>query len=134
MQLNLFDDTRLTQQEAVDLTAEYLADYFTSYKHVAIAFSGGKDSSATVSTVIHLIESGRVPKPEKLTVVYADTRQELPPLHFSAMAILEEVRRRGFETKIAVAPIDKRFLVYMLGRGVPRRTTVPCDGVLGKSR
>lgn len=118
-QLSLFDDSRLTQQEAVDLTAEYLAEYFRTYKHVAIAFSGGKDSSATVSTVIHLIESGRVPRPEKLTVVYADTRQELPPLHFSAMAILAEVRRRGFETKVAVAPIDKRFLVYMLGRGVP---------------
>ena len=117
-QLNLFDD-RLTQQEAVDLTAEYLAEYFCRYKHVAIAFSGGKDSSATASTVIHLIESGRVPRPEKLTVVYADTRQELPPLHFSAMAILEEVRRRGFETKIAMAPIDKRFLIYILGRGVP---------------
>lgn len=118
-QLSLFDDTRLTQQEAVSLTTEYLSEYFRKYKHVAIAFSGGKDSSATVSTVIHLIESGKIPRPEKLTVVYADTRQELPPLHFSAMAILEEVRRRGFDTKIAVAPIDKRFLVYMLGRGVP---------------
>lgn len=118
-QLSLFDDDRLTQQETVGLTSEYLAEYFQNYKHVAIAFSGGKDSSATVSTVIHLIESGKVPKPEKLTVVYADTRQELPPLHFSAMAMLREVRRRGFDTKIAVAPIDKRFLVYILGRGVP---------------
>lgn len=118
-QLTLFEDERMTMTKAIALTAEYLTEYFKRYRQVAIAFSGGKDSSALVSLVCYLIKTGQVKAPEKLTVIYADTRQELPPLHISAMAMLESVRDCGFETRIAVAPIDKRFLVYILGRGVP---------------
>lgn len=118
-QVTLFEESRLSQQEAIELTAMYLNNYFDRYKTVAIAFSGGKDSSALVSTVIHLIETKKVKEPDRLTVVYADTRMELPPLQQSAMSMLAEVRKRGFDTKIAIAPLDKRFLVYILGRGVP---------------
>lgn len=118
-QLSLFEDQRLSLQRSIELTTEYLKDYFSQYKRVAIAFSGGKDSSALVSLVCHLIDTGKVPVPESLTVIYANTRMELPPLQASAMAMLEEVRRRGFETRVACAPLDKRFLVYILGRGVP---------------
>jgi DNA sulfur modification protein DndC len=32
--------------------------------------------------------------------------------------MLREVERRGFNTKIAIAPIAKRFLPYILGRGI----------------
>jgi DNA sulfur modification protein DndC len=35
------------------------------------------------------------------------------------MAILADVCRRGFDAKIAIAPIEKRMLPYILGRGVP---------------
>jgi DNA sulfur modification protein DndC len=118
-QLNLFDEQRLSQSEAVDITADYLNAYFSKYNNVSISYSGGKDSSALVSTVIHLIEQGKVTRPKELFVIYADTRMELPPLHASAMAILQEVEKRGFKTKIATASLDKRFLVYILGRGVP---------------
>jgi DNA sulfur modification protein DndC len=118
-QLNLFDEQRLSQSEAVDITADYLNAYFSKYNKVSISYSGGKDSSALVSTVIHLIEQGRVTRPKELFVIYADTRMELPPLHLSAMTMLREVERRGFKTKIATASLDKRFLVYILGRGVP---------------
>nr|WP_277882698.1 phosphoadenosine phosphosulfate reductase family protein [Oscillatoria sp. FACHB-1406] len=93
--------------------------YGSFYKHWAIAFSGGKDSSATVTLIAHLIETGQIPKPESLTVLYADTRQELPPLHSSAMGILEEFRKRGFETRVVLPELDHRYFVYILGRGVP---------------
>ena len=118
-QIGLFDDARLSQPQAVEMTAEILQDYFERYNHVAIAFSGGKDSTATLTTVIHLIETGRLSRPQSLTAIYADTRLELPPLHMAAMATLAEVERRGFNTQIAMAPLDKRMLVYILGRGVP---------------
>jgi DNA sulfur modification protein DndC len=118
-QQELFQGSQMSRTEAVELTNMYLKDYFERYNHVAIAFSGGKDSTALVLTVIHAIESGIVRRPQNLTVIYADTRLELPPLHESAMGILKSVRDRGFNTQIAMAPIDKRLLTYILGRGVP---------------
>lgn len=117
--LSLFEEERLTLQKSIELSAESLCHYGSLYKHWAIAFSGGKDSSATVTLVAHLIESGRIPKPESLTVLYADTRQELPPLHAAAMRILEELRKRGVDTRVVLPDLDHRYFVYMLGRGVP---------------
>lgn len=117
--LSLFEDQRLTLDRAIDLAAENLNAYLPHYRKVAIAFSGGKDSTATATLVLHMIESGRIPNPEKLILLYADTRQELTPLHASAMGILAEARKRGCETQIVTAPMDKRFWVYILGRGVP---------------
>lgn len=78
--LSLFEDQRLTLEKAIDLSAESLRLYGANYKHWAIAFSGGKDSSAVVALVMNLIESGKIDRPESLTILYADTRQELPPL------------------------------------------------------
>jgi DNA sulfur modification protein DndC len=125
-QLSFFEDDRTTQSEAIAITTEYLKDYFSRYNYVAIAYSGGKDSSATVSLILHLIETKQVPRPRSLTVIYADTRLELPPLHEAAMLMLREVERRGFKTKIAIAPIPHRFLPYILGRGVmpPNNSTL----------
>jgi DNA sulfur modification protein DndC len=117
--LSFFDDERLTLQDSIDLTRQSLLAHAASYRHWAIAFSGGKDSTALVTVVISLIERGEVPAPASLTVLYADTRQELPPLHHSAMQVLSEVRRRGWDTRIVVPPLDDRYWVYVLGRGVP---------------
>lgn len=109
----------MTQAEAMELTAQSLCAYGERYKHWAIAFSGGKDSSATVTAVASLIAEGRVPSPESLTVLMSDTRMELPPLMASALAILAECQRRGFRTQIVTPVLDDRFFVYMFGRGVP---------------
>lgn len=117
--LSLFEEDRLTLPKSIELSVESLRHYGSFYKHWAIAFSGGKDSSATVTLIAHLIETGQVPKPESLTVLYADTRQELPPLHSSALGILEELRKRGFETRVVLPELDHRYFVYILGRGVP---------------
>ncbi|MGJ3250639.1 MAG: phosphoadenosine phosphosulfate reductase family protein [Elainellaceae cyanobacterium] len=96
-----------------------MSKYGEFYKHWAIAFSGGKDSTATVTLVAHLLETGRIPRPESITVLYADTRQELPPLHTAAMSIMGELRQRGFDTRVVLPEMDQRYFVYMLGRGVP---------------
>jgi DNA sulfur modification protein DndC len=107
--------------DAVDLTLQSLLAYGPHHDHWAVAWSGGKDSSATLTLIVHLIEVGRLPRPKTLSVFYADTRQELPPLAAAATAVMEGLKRRGnwIRTEIVRAPLDKRFLVYILGRGVP---------------
>jgi DNA sulfur modification protein DndC len=125
--LSLFEDNRLTLPKSIELSVESLRHYGSFYKHWAIAFSGGKDSSATVTLVAHLLETGQVPMPESLTILYADTRQELPPLHTSALNILDDLKNRlqplfregSFETHVVLPELDHRYFVYILGRGVP---------------
>ncbi len=118
-EVSLFGDQRLSQSDALDLTIKSLNTYGPLYKHWAVAFSGGKDSTATVTTIAHLLDTGQVERPESLTVLYADTRMELPPLHNAAMAILERLRVKGFDTRVVLPEVDRRFYVYMFGKGVP---------------
>ena len=112
---------RLTLQEALELTVASLNAYGEEHRHWAVAWSGGKDSTATLTLLLHLVESGQVARPETLTVLYADTRQELPPLAAAAEQLMASLRRRSswVRVEVARAPLDKRFLVYILGRGVP---------------
>src|ERR1051326_11776 len=116
---SLFEDARMKLPESIELTVQSLIEYGARYKHWAIAYSGGKDSSATVTLVASLIEQGRIPEPESLTILYADTRMELPPLHLSAMSVMDSLRERGYQAHVVLPPLDKRYFVYMLGRGVP---------------
>ena len=117
--LSLWEAERLTLQRSLDLTKESLQVYGSLYSHWAIAYSGGKDSTAVVSLVTHLIASGEVPAPKSLTVLYADTRMELPPLHAAAMQLLGTLRQRGITTQVVLPTLDDRFFVYIFGRGVP---------------
>ncbi len=71
---------RMEVGEAMDLTVQSLLAHATEHEHWAIAWSGGKDSTCTLTLVISLIAAGTVPRPKTLTVFYADTRMELPPL------------------------------------------------------
>jgi DNA sulfur modification protein DndC len=118
-QPTLFDSGRKTLEDSIELTATSLKAYATAYDHWAVAYSGGKDSSALLAVVIHLIETGRVPRPKTLTVLRSDTRMELPPLDLTARKIMSEVQSRGFTAKTVLPDMDDRYFVYMLGRGVP---------------
>lgn len=42
-QESLFEGVRMSMQDSIDLTAQSLMAYGSSYKHWAVAFSGGKD-------------------------------------------------------------------------------------------
>lgn len=118
-QLSLWEDQRLRLADSLELSIASLNAYGENYRHWAIAYSGGKDSSALVSFVVWAVQSGRVKAPESLTVLYADTRQELPPLQATAMDLLNVVRSDGFSGKVVLPGLDDRFYVYMFGRGVP---------------
>lgn len=110
---------RLQMNESIELTIQSLRAYGSEHQHWGIAWSGGKDSTATLTLILYLIESGKVRRPESLTVFYADTRQELPPLAIAAAHIMDELRERDVLVQVVCAPMDKRFMVYILGRGVP---------------
>lgn len=120
--------------ESIELTIQSMQAYGADHEHWAVAWSGGKDSTTTLTLLIWLIDTGRVKAPKTLTVFYADTRQELPPLAIAAHQIMDELRDRGIRVEVVCAPLDKRFMVYILGRGVPHRTTTRCAGVPAKSR
>jgi len=110
---------RLQMTDSIELTIQSLLAYGATHEHWGIAWSGGKDSSTTLTLITWLLDTGRVPRPKTLTVFYADTRQELPPLAIAAQQIMDELRERGIQVEVVTAPMDKRFMVYILGRGVP---------------
>ena len=118
-QATLFDGMRLTLEQAVEQSLDSLRWYGDRYRHWALAYSGGKDSSAAVTFVAWAIRTGQVPAPESLTVLYADTRLELPPLQRTALDLLATLRSQGFGARVVLPEVDERFLVYMLGYGVP---------------
>lgn len=116
----LFDDTpRLNMADSIRLTRETLQEYRKRFDCWQIAWSGGKDSTATLTLIVWMIESGMIESPRALRVLYADTRMELPPLYLSAMSVIDDLRARDIETQIVCAPLEKRYLPYILGRGVP---------------
>jgi DNA sulfur modification protein DndC len=121
---HLFEDQRSTLQEAIELTIRSLRTYGERYQHWCVAYSGGKDSSATVTLIAHLINTGQIPTPRTLTVLYADTRMELPPLQLSATSVLQALNAKGIETRVVLPSLDHRYFVYMLGRGVPPPSNV----------
>ena len=117
--VSLFEDQRMGYNDAINMSIASLREYGQRYPHWAIAFSGGKDSSATAAFVAWAIQSGQVPAPETLTILYADTRQEFPPLQQTAMQFMDALRRDGYTAQSVLPALDDRFYVYMLGRGVP---------------
>ena len=127
-QRSLFEGERLQMDEAVELTTESMDAYGPLHDHWAIAYSGGKDSTLLLVLVLYLLLSGKIAPPKSLTVLYADTRMELLPLWLSARTILEQLEEKrealaalgcALDIRTVMAPLPKRFLPYMLGRGVP---------------
>lgn len=86
MQPTLFEgESRLVYDDAVEMTLQSMQVYGPAHEHWVFAFSGGKDSTATLTVIIHLIDVGRLAAPKSISVLYADTRMELTPLSIAAM-------------------------------------------------
>lgn len=118
-QESLFENQRTTLDDAVEMALASLNAYAQNYRHWAIAYSGGKDSTTLATLVPWAIKTGRLSRPESLTILYADTRQELPPLQMTAMQLMDDMRADGFDARVVLPELDSRFYVYMLGYGVP---------------
>lgn len=117
--ISLFENERLTINEAIQLTIQSLTYYLARYPLVSVAFSGGKDSTTLLTLIMALIESGRVPRPERMHVLLANTRIELPLLHLAALEMIRIVRERGYTAEVVEPPLDDRFFVRMFGIGYP---------------
>jgi DNA sulfur modification protein DndC len=118
-QENIFGIKKIEVAESIDLTIASLKEYGPRHRHWAAAWSWGKDSTTVVTLVAQLINTGQIPAPETFTIFCADTRMELTPLFLSAQVIMAQLRERGIEVHVVTAPLEKRFLPYILGRGVP---------------
>lgn len=105
-----WEDARKTFDENLEYAIRSLQAYTQDYPKWQITYSGGKDSSAVLGLVIHAIESEQIKAPEQLTILYADTQRELPPLHITAMQTLKVCEQRGYKTVIVTAPIEKNLL------------------------
>lgn len=116
---NLFGVKRIDFNEQIKLTCESINAYGQFHDHWAVAWSMGKDSTALLTILVQLIETGQIMKPKSLTVLRADTRMELPPLWIASERIIEKLKSKGIEVRTVMAEMDDRFMVYILGRGVP---------------
>lgn len=118
--MTLFDNTpRLNMRDSIKMTQDVFCEYRERFSKWQVSWSGGKDSTATLTLLIWMIENNMVPRPDEIRVFYADTRMELPPLYVSALGIMADLKERGIPVNVVCAPIEKRFLPYILGRGVP---------------
>lgn len=118
--LSLFESgARLQMTESIELTLQSMQAYGPAHDHWVFAWSGGKDSTCTLTLILYLVAAGKLAAPKRITVLYADTRQELPPLAIAAQEIMDCLEERGIAYRVVRAPMDKRFLPYILGRGVP---------------
>jgi len=121
---------RMNMHASIELSLASLKQYLERHEHVVVMFSGGKDSTATLTFFLWAVLTGRVPRPKSIRVILADTRLELPPLLRAALRLLEEAQEKGEErgvevtTHVAMAPLDERILVYMLGKGPPPATNM----------
>lgn len=125
----LFDGQRMTFPETIELVVESLLAHAPGYRRWALSWSLGKDSTFLLTLLIALLRQRKVPAPEELTVLQVDTRMELPPLAIAGAHVRAELEgvaeelAEDFGCKLTVRtihpPMDDRFFVYILGRGVP---------------
>ena len=86
--------SRATLEESLAMTARSLCAHGPEHDTWAVSWSGGKDSTATLTVLLHLLDTDQVPRPRSLRVLYADTRQELPPLYAAAIGTIDRLGER----------------------------------------
>ncbi len=135
IQPTLFEGSkRLVYDEAVNMTLQSMQAYGSAHDHWVFAFSGGKDSTATLTVIIHLIDAGRLEAPKSISVLYADTRMELPPLAIAAERLLDRLRLAAFTARLFAHQWISVFSSTCSAVGSRRQTTTHSVGVPVRSR
>lgn len=130
-QLDIFRHTeagkamRLSLKDAIALSIQSLQAYGNDRSTWVVGFSGGKDSTATITFIDWAIKTGQVQRPANLIAIYCDTAMELPSLESNAHQLLDHLERTGWRTIRTIPQLEtkptktERFFVTMLGRGYP---------------
>lgn len=114
--------TQKLAEAQIDLLKLYIDDKDT--RPWAVAWSGGKDSTAVMGILVNALES--LPKEKRTRPVYAvmsDTKAENPELaaymhdQVNKLNAYAYKRELPIEAEIVSRPIDKSYFVLTLGRG-----------------
>jgi DNA sulfur modification protein DndC len=105
--------------ESVEVVKKFVEK---GYSHLAISFSGGKDSTTTLIVVLEaaLLLPDKI---ERIDVLYADTGLEIPVIHKFALEFLEflrnfqRIKSLPVEIKIVRPKLEESFWVCLLGKG-----------------
>jgi hypothetical protein len=65
LQPSLFEGHRFTLKESMQLSLDSLREYGQRYHHWCVAYSGGKDSSSTVTFIAWAILTGQIDPPDR---------------------------------------------------------------------
>jgi len=89
-----------------------------------IAYSGGKDSTATVALTLELVRSGEL-DPESVEIIYCDTMMEIPILQDNAFHFLQyldkvaHAEQLPVKCRIVKPDVREGFWFLLLGKGYP---------------
>ncbi|MGC8970413.1 MAG: phosphoadenosine phosphosulfate reductase family protein [Conexivisphaera sp.] len=104
-------------ESAIDLIVETSKKYALPWE---VGFSGGKDSTVTLSLIIEALEGGaRIPK---LYVVYTDTLLEHPMLRRETLGALDGLAALGDERIVPVRLVPREgedFISMVVEKGYP---------------
>lgn len=98
-----------------------------SEKHWIIAYSGGKDSTATLKIFLAALKKVDK-KPRAVSLIYCDTGVENPVIDEYVKRTLQKIDNEttalGIDVSIDIlrAPLDDRFFAKVAGRGYPTPT------------
>lgn len=114
-------------QEKITQSIAYLAELYASQSDVrpwAIAWSGGKDSTAVLSLVVRMLQMMPEDKrTRRIHVVMSDTRVENPEvgayMHSQVKAFNRYVKAQNLPiaAQVVYRPVEQSYFVLTLGRG-----------------
>jgi len=110
---------------ALDLTRAALQEH--SDARWIVAFSGGKDSTATLKILCAALRKA-APRPQSISVIYCDTGVENPVLDQYVRRLFARLQKEfdgdgtGIRCRLLRAPVRNRFFVKIIGRGYPPPT------------
>ncbi|MBO9397196.1 phosphoadenosine phosphosulfate reductase family protein [Shimia sp. R9_2] len=96
-------------------------------KNWVIAYSGGKDSTATLKVFLAALKKADR-KPSGISLIYCDTGVENPVIDSYVKRTLKNIRREAEDAKVPLsvdilsAPVQDRFFAKVVGRGYPTPT------------
>lgn len=96
-------------------------------KRWILAYSGGKDSTATLKVFIAALKKAKAP-PTSVSLIYRDTGVENPVIDeyvkrtLRKMEIEFSTKKIGISVQLLKAPVKDRFFVKVAGRGYPTPT------------